>query len=120
MKFFLDENLPLSLSEIFTEFGFEVEYARTSGLRGATDREIAMYALKQKAILVTKDLEFGSLLLYPPGSHYGLIVLRVPFNFKTDQINRVMKNFIIKINAADLINTITVVEVGKYRSRKML
>ncbi len=119
MKFFLDENLPLSLSEIFTEFGFKVEHARTSGLRGATDKEIAKYALKQKTILVTKDLEFGSLLLYPPGSHYGLVVIRVPFNYKTDQIKRVMKNFISKTHAADLINTITIVEVGKYRSRKL-
>ena len=74
--------MPLSLSEVFTESGFETEHAKTSGLRGATDKEIAKYALKQKKILVTKDLEFGSLLLYPPGSHYGLIVIRVPFNFK--------------------------------------
>ncbi len=119
MKFFLDENLPLSLIDIFTEFGFEVEHAKTSGLRGATDKEIAKYALKHKAILVTKDLEFGSLLLYPPGSHYGLIVIRVPFNFKTDQIKRVVKNFISRTDADDLINTITIVEVGKYRSRKL-
>ena len=119
MKFFLDENLPLSLSEVFTESGFETEHAKTSGLRGATDKEIAKYALKQKKILVTKDLEFGSLLLYPQGSHYGLIVIRVPFNFKTDQIKRVVKNFISKTHAADLINTITIVEVGKYRSRKL-
>ena len=69
MKFFLDENIPLSVTDSIKSLGFEVEHVRTSGLRGATDKQIAKYAQKQQAILVTKDLEFGSSILYPKDSH---------------------------------------------------
>lgn len=119
MKFFIDENLPLSIVDLLKSRGFNAEHVRTSGLSGATDKEIAEYAKKQKAILVTKDLEFGSLILYPENSHYGLLILRLPNHFTAKQIILLLKKFFSKIKPHLLINTLTVLEVGKYRMRRI-
>ena len=120
MKFLVDENLPFSTIALLKEIGFEAEHVCDVGLRGASDKRIAEYAKQQKAILITRDLEFGSLLLYPKSSHYGLIVLRVPCFFKTEQIKWLLKSFLTKIIPAQLVHTISIVEVGKYRQRKLV
>ena len=77
MKFFLDATLPSSSKERFKTYG-QAEHARDVGMAGATDREILDYASKNKALLVTKDLDFANTLLYPIHSHACVIVLRVP------------------------------------------
>ena len=117
MKFFLDENVPLSILDLMRVLGFEAEHARNTNLRGAADAEIADYAKKQKVILITKDLEFGSLLLYPKGSHYGLIIIRLPHYFTTTQITRSLKELLSK--PLKFVNAITILERGRYRVRKL-
>ena len=120
MKFFLDENMPLSTIDIFRKLNFEVEHCSSSELRGVSDKKIAEYAKKQKAILVTKDLEFGSLLIYPKNSHYGLLILRLPNSFTTKKIIEALEEFLKNIKIEELVNSITVLEVGRYRIRKII
>lgn len=86
---------------------------------GSSDNKIAEYAKKQKAILVTKDLEFGSLLIYPESSHYGLLVLRLPNNFTAKKMNEILEEFLKSIKVEELVNSITVLEIGRYRIRKL-
>ena len=47
MKFVLDENLPLSLTVVLRELGFEAEHVSEVGLRGCSDKEICVYASKK-------------------------------------------------------------------------
>lgn len=117
MKFFLDENLPLSSLDAIQKLGFKAEHVKTVGLQGRSDKTIAEYAKKQQAILITKDLEFGSLTVYPKNSHYGVIILRLPHYFTAKQIIDALNNFLTKIRPETLAHTITVLEVGRYRSR---
>jgi len=117
MKFFLDANLPYSSKEIFRKFG-KTWHTKDVNLKSAPDEKIFNFAVKKKAILVTRDLEFGNQYLYPKDSHYGLIILRVPFYFTAKQINRIFKEFLASINVKDLKNAIIVIEPGKIRIRK--
>lgn len=119
MKLFLDENLPLSLVANLQSLGFEVEHVQTVGLRGASDNTIVTFAKEKKAILITKDLEFGNLLIYPSGSHFGLIVLRLPYHFTTNQISTALQLFLRKIKAEELVHSLVILEVGKYRIRRL-
>ncbi len=120
MKFFLDENLPLSALDVIQKLGFKAEHVKTVGLQGSSDKIIAEYAKKQQAILITKDLEFGSLTLYPKNSHYGVIVIRLPHYFTARQIIDSIENFLTKVKPETLAHTITVLEVGRYRSRNIV
>ncbi len=118
MKLLLDENLPLSFVEELMKLGFSVEHVRKIGLRGKSDQEIARYALQQKAVIITKDVEFGSFVLYPKGSHYGVIVLRVPSFCKKGQLFLVLKTFLMSIVLEDLAKSVVILQVGKYRIRR--
>lgn len=115
MKFFLDENLPLSLTKNIIALGFQAEHVRMVGLRGAEDKEIAAYAKKCQAILITK--EFGSLLFYPPGSHYGLLLLRLSASFTSIKIKQAVVGFLQRVSPNELEHSLIVLEVGKYRRR---
>lgn len=118
MRFFLDENISNYLKQQLLKENHEVESARDI-MRGASDKEIAYYARKTKAILITKDIEFGSIVLYPKYSHYGLIVLRLPNNFTSIQLTNALLQFLNSIDLAQLVNKITIIELGRYRTRKI-
>ena len=117
MRFLLDENIPFSVLDIITNSGFEAEHVRNIGMQGSGDKQVAEYAKKQKAVLITKDLEFGNLLIYPKNSHYGLLILKLPYTFSAKQISKVLKEFLTKIDIKELVNSITILEIGKYRIR---
>ena len=117
MNLLLDENIPRSAVKELRALGIKVEHASEIGLKGAIDKEIAAYAKKQDAILITKDLEFGSLLVYPKGSHYGLIVLRVPHHLTAQHNIKILKNFLQDIKTQNLAGKIIVLELGRYRTR---
>ena len=47
-------------------------------LGGSADREILDASLTERRILITLDLDFSDIRLYPPASHNGIWVLRPP------------------------------------------
>lgn len=117
MKFFLDANLPYSTKDIFSRFG-EVLHAKDVDLQAASDETIFSFAVKEKAILVTKDLDFGNPYIYPKESHYGLIILRAPFYFTAKQINAVFALFLSSTQTEELKGSIIVLGPGYQRIRK--
>lgn len=119
MRFILDENIPYSVYSLLKSLKYEVEEIRNSPLKGSPDKTITNYAKKKKAILVTKDLEFGNFSIYPKISHHGLIILRFPPYFTATQIADNFKNFLNNISIKDLIDSIIILELGKYRIRKI-
>ncbi|PIZ88969.1 MAG: hypothetical protein COX90_01870 [Candidatus Nealsonbacteria bacterium CG_4_10_14_0_2_um_filter_38_17] len=116
MNFFIDTNLPYSSKDIFCKYG-KTWHTQDVNLQGASDTDILRFAIQKKAILITRDLEFGNPYLYPRKSHCGLIIVRVPFYFTAKQINKTLKDFLTSVNREKLKNTITVVEPGKIRMR---
>ncbi len=117
MKFVLDENLSLSLIEVLRELGFEAEHVINVGLRGCSDKKISAYAKKQQAVLITKDLEFANIMIYPKNAHYGLIVLRLPNYFTISRMKESLKEFLTKSKPEICIGTIIILEVGRFRMR---
>ncbi len=119
IKFFLDENMPYSTLKVFEECGFYAKHVKDTKLVGTTDEEIAKYARKENAILVTKDLQFGNILIYPKDYYRGLVIVHLPYNFTTSQISKTLSEFLKVIKIDDLENSITIVELGRYRLRKL-
>src|SRR3989344_3441657 len=120
MRFLLDENMPFSAMRVIKLRGCEVEHVKLSSLKSCDDKEIAKYAKEKNAVLISKDIEFGSLILYPENCHYGLIILRVPYHFTGEQITNVLKEFFDSYNIEDLAGKKIILELGRYRVRKPL
>jgi len=117
MKFLLDESMPRSSVNVLEELNLEVEHIRDIGMVGVPDNEIVDYARENKEIIIAKDIEFGNILTYPPSSHCGVVILRLPFWFTARQINNVLRGFLESVEVNKLENSITIVELGRYRIR---
>jgi len=49
---------------------------------------------------------------------FGLLIVRLPYYFTVDKINRIFSEFIREVNVDELLNSITVLELGRYRTKK--
>jgi predicted nuclease of predicted toxin-antitoxin system len=118
LDFLVDENLPLSAASILREQGHRARHVRHIGMRGARDEALFSEAQERSWIIVTRDLGFGNLLDYPPGTHAGIVILRLPSTFTAKQINGVLESFVSSVEPDTLRGTLTVVEPDRYRIRR--
>lgn len=77
MRLKLDENLPESLVSTLTALSHDVDNVRLEGLVGRSDSDIWQAAQAAGRFLVTQDLDFSDVRKYAPGTHHGLLLLRV-------------------------------------------
>ncbi len=77
MKIKLNENLPAGLVPVLTEFGHEVDTVVTEGLAGRNDPAVWDTAQKEERFLVTQDLDFSDIRVFTPGTHAGILLVRL-------------------------------------------
>ncbi len=77
MRVKLDENLPVSAASIFAAAGHDVDTVGDEGLAGSDDPTVSRVATEAERLVVTLDRDFGDTQQYPPGSHAGILVLRL-------------------------------------------
>jgi len=51
--------------------------------------------------------------------HVGIVVLRLPFDFTSEQINSVLNDFIKSVKVEELVKNVAIVELGRYRIRRL-
>ena len=73
----LDENLPERLVSEIEARGHDVDTVRAEHLAGCDDTEVWQAAQSADRFLITQDLDFSDLRRYVPGTHAGLLVLRL-------------------------------------------
>ncbi len=76
LRFKIDENLPRRVEPALLALGHDVETAISEHLNGAPDADLLTACRRENRILVTLDLDFSDIRLYPPGTHAGIWVLR--------------------------------------------
>ena len=77
MKFKPGENLPASATAILASAGHDVDTVTHEGLIGAPDQNVVAAATAAGRILISLDRGLGDIRAYPPGSHAGIVVLRL-------------------------------------------
>lgn len=77
MRIKLDENLHTSLAAILAAHGHDVDTVADEDLLGADDRSVLAAAVEEGRLVITADRGFGDIRRYPPGSHPGVLVLRL-------------------------------------------
>jgi predicted nuclease of predicted toxin-antitoxin system len=77
MQFKLDEKLPPSAAELLRGLGHDVTTVYDQGLQSCTDPEVLAACQGEGRILLSLDLDFSNILVYPPERYAGLIVLRL-------------------------------------------
>lgn len=77
MRIKLDENLPDRLTPVLRELGHDTDTVVQEGLRGQDDDVLWPRVQEAERFFITKDLGFSDERRYPPGSHQGIMVLRL-------------------------------------------
>jgi predicted nuclease of predicted toxin-antitoxin system len=73
----LDENLPQRLVSVLSALGHDVDTVYSEQLAGRDDAEVWNAAQSVGRFLITQDLDFSDLRRYAPGTHAGLLLLRL-------------------------------------------
>lgn len=99
------------------DLGHVVETSKEAGLTTAEDSVVLQHAGDTKAVLLTNDQDFGNVLLYPPASHLGIIVLKIS-KATYPQVHAVLKQMLDEVPPEKFSGALFVVDRNKYRIRR--
>lgn len=77
MKIKLDENLPARLKQVLAARGYEADTVNDEGLTGQPDQNIWQAAQIESRFLITQDLDFSDTRKFAPGTHGGILLVRL-------------------------------------------
>ena len=93
MKIKLDENLPRRLAPRLASLGHDVQTPHEEGLAGASDLAIWEAAQREGRFLITQDLDFSDARRFVPGTHRGVLLVRLREPSRLALIERVERLF---------------------------
>lgn len=117
-RFLIDEDLPRLLSVYLQQKGNEAVHVTDVGLRAAPDHEIFVRAQERRAILISRDLGFSNILQYPPGSHYGIVVVRFPSEIRSQALVNELVERLAAIGEAEFAGALIILEPSQIRIRR--
>ena len=118
VRFKLDENLPSDAAPLLREAGHDVLTALQQHLGGKPDREVLDTCRSENRILITFDLDFADIRVYPPENHRGVWVLRPHTQSITDTL-ALLRGALTVLDGGEIVDRrLWVVEPGQIRIRE--
>ncbi len=93
MKLKLDENLPARLATELARLGHDTDTAPQEQLQGQCDERIWEAAQASGRFLITQDLDFSDVRRFKPGTHEGILLVRLKRPTRAGLIQRVSDLF---------------------------
>lgn len=119
MRFKLDENQPLALRDRLSALGHDADTCEDEGLRGSVDGTVWTAVVADDRVLVTCDLDFSDIRLFPPGTHPGIVLFRLSLP-DTDTILAAADRLFLHVPPDDLVGNLVIVEDNRIRIRRPL
>ena len=117
MKLKLDENLPASAASRLAAIGYDVDTVRDEGLSGAKDEAVWSAAQTEQRFLDTQDLDFSDTRTYAPGTHAGLMLVRVP-DHEQWRLGDYLVGWFLDSDAATWVGCVVIATPHKVRVRR--
>jgi predicted nuclease of predicted toxin-antitoxin system len=116
-RFLIDEDLPHLLANLLVKRGHPSVHVRDLNLRGSPDDRIFEAAQQRQAVLVTGDADFGNLLKFPLGTHFGVVVVQFPSVMRTREL---AGHIARTLSALDITfkGSLIILEPGRLRVRR--
>ena len=93
MKIKLDENIPTSLVSVLSELGHDVDSVLLEGMKGEPDDVVWRAATNAGRFFITQDLDFSDIRQFQPGTHPGVLIVRLRQPGKTALAERIEEVF---------------------------
>ena len=104
------------MAAFFAEAGHDAATVIDQQMGGGRDHDIAAVCLNEGRALVTLDLDFSDIRVYPPQRYPGIVVLRVPSQLREDLLEvgaRLLENL-----TSSLQGQLWIVEDSRIRIRE--
>ena len=115
-SFKIDENLPEEIAVLLREAGYEAVSVQDQGLAGEPDSLIADVCSAEGLVLVTLDLDFSNVQVYPPDRTAGIVVFRVRDQSKP-RLLEVLKQALPLLGTEPIEQRLWIVEADRVRIR---
>jgi predicted nuclease of predicted toxin-antitoxin system len=93
MRIKLDENIPARLVPLLVDLGHDVDTVIGQKLVGRGDPAIWKGSQATKRFLITQDLDFSDVRKFAPGTHHGLLLLRLRDPGRNALLQRILTIF---------------------------
>lgn len=77
MKFKIDENLPVEFADELRALGHDAKTVLEQRMGGAADEDLFSVCIDEERILMTMDVDFADIRVYPPSVSPGILVFRI-------------------------------------------
>lgn len=114
MRLKLDENLPAELAEVCRGAGHDAHTVREENLSGSLDGAVFGAASSESRILLTQDLDFSDARRYRPGTHPGIVLIRLRNPSRSQLIDRV-RDVIVSPSLGEWVGCVVVITDHKIR-----
>jgi predicted nuclease of predicted toxin-antitoxin system len=112
----VDEDLPRAIAVMFRSAGHDAATVPEQGLAGWDDEKLWQKLQEEKRLLITADVALADARKHPPGSHAGIVLLRL--DDETRMSYRQLAKQLLESNRLEEIpSSITVVTVNRIRIR---
>ena len=116
-RFKLDENLPRDANALLQKAGHDVHTVLDEQLGGNPDPRVFDASQGEARILVTFDLDFSDILVYPPASHAGIWVLR-PHTQSVENTLALLKSALVVPETEPTRGRLWIIEPERVRIRE--
>ena len=117
VRFKLDENLPRDAGALLRDAGHDVKTVLEERLEGNPDPKVLEACRGESRVLITFDLDFSDIRLYPPASHSGVWVLR-PHPQSIDNTLVLLKGALVALETESVHARLWIIEPGQVRIRE--
>lgn len=117
MRYLLDESADYRLASRLTELGHYVSAVAREYPRALPERDVLALALRERRVLITNDLDFGSLIIRDELPHYGVVLFRLRTTrlaAKEARLDFVLRRYADQLNG---FLTVTETRVRPHRAR---
>jgi len=115
----LDQNVPRAIAAWLRSLrpDWKVWHTAEVDLSGKSDPEVFDWAQAKKAVIVTFDEDFADRRMHPPGSHCGVIRLRV-WPTTIEETQSALERLLEGVPEGDLTGCLVIVDARHIRIRK--
>ncbi|HWD57657.1 MAG TPA: DUF5615 family PIN-like protein [Stellaceae bacterium] len=113
----VDENLPDEIADLLLRNGYDAVTVADQGWRGMADSGLWQGIQAEDRWLITADKEFADLRRYPPGTHAGVILLRLAVEDRLEYL-RLAQMVVDDVNLDEVSGAVIVANSRRVRVRR--
>ena len=110
----VDEDLPAEISNLVAAAGHDAKTVHVQGHSGLPDEHLWPTVQQEQRMLFTADKGFANARDYPPGSHAGVVLFRLPRESRAGYI-RLAEFLLAQVKLEDIAGVIAVVSPDAIR-----